>query len=68
MKLLLILIMNIIIATLWGMILYGMVTSGSLVLTIAGLVTIAWLVYKAWKANSHQVVIEVDAEGNEVEG
>lgn len=42
--LLLILITNIIIATLWGMILYGMVTSGSLVLTISGLVIIAWLV------------------------
>ena len=48
---LLILITNIIIATLWGMILYGMVTSGSLVLTISGLVLIAWLVYEAWKAN-----------------
>lgn len=51
MKLLLILITNIIIATLWGMILYGMVTSGSLVLTIAGLVIIAWLVYEACKAS-----------------
>jgi hypothetical protein len=44
-------IVGLIIATLWGMILYGMLTSGILVWTIIGLVIIAWLVYKAWKAN-----------------
>ena len=49
--LLLEIIVGLIIVVIWGMILYGMVTSGSLVLTISGLVIIAWLVYKAWKAN-----------------
>ena len=49
--LLLEIVVGLIIATLWGMILYGMLTSGSLVLTISGLVIIAWLVYEAWKAN-----------------
>ena len=49
--LLLEIVVGLIIIGLWGMILYGMVTSGNLVLTIAGLVIVAWLVYEVWKAN-----------------
>lgn len=52
MKALLIFIMAIIIATLWGMILYGMVTSDSLELTVVGLVFIVGLVtHLVWDRN-----------------
>ena len=39
-------IVGIIIVGIWGMIILSMLTSGSLVLTIVGLVIIAWLVVK----------------------
>ena len=44
--LLLEIVVGLIIVGIWGMIILSMLTSGSLVLTIVGLVIIAWLVVK----------------------
>ena len=49
--LLLEIVVGLIIVGIWGMIILSMLTSGSLVWTIVGLVLTAWLVYEAWKAN-----------------
>lgn len=49
--LLLEIIVGLIIVGLWGMILFGMLTSGSLVWIIVGLAIIAWVVYGVWRAN-----------------